>query len=161
MRKHWIKRSLIGLFGGALVAGSIAGCAGNRHGWNQADAGEFRAKMVERVGDKLELDAGQKQKLAVLADKLQAQRAAIRAAGAAGAASGAASPRAQFTALFSSDKLDQAGATQLIDEKTAAVRAGSGEVIAAAADFFDNLRPEQQQQVREFMQRGRRWGRHG
>ena len=36
------------------------------------------------------------------------------------------------------------------------------EVIAAAADFYDHLRPAQQQQVREFMERGgRRWGRHG
>jgi protein CpxP len=34
-------------------------------------------------------------------------------------------------------------------------------VIAAAADFFDNLRPEQQQKVRDFMERGRRWGHRG
>jgi protein CpxP len=34
-------------------------------------------------------------------------------------------------------------------------------VIAAAADFFDNLRPEQQQKVREFMDRRGRWSRHG
>jgi protein CpxP len=34
-------------------------------------------------------------------------------------------------------------------------------VIAAAADFFDNLKPEQQQKVRDFMERGRRWGYRG
>ena len=150
--KPWIQRALFGLFGGALIAGSIAGCSGHRHGWRDADAGEFRARMVERVSSKLELDAAQKQKLNVLAEKLHAQRMAVR---------GGADPRADFKALFTGDKLDQQRAARLVEEKTAAVRAGSPEVIAAAADFFDNLRPEQQQKVREFMERGRRWGRHG
>jgi Spy/CpxP family protein refolding chaperone len=108
--------------------------------------------MVEKIGSRLDLDAAQKLKLAVLADKLQAQRAALR---------GTADPRATLRGLFAGDKLDQAGAKKLIDEKTAAVQAGSPEVIAAAADFFDNLRPEQQQKVRDFMERGRRWGDHG
>ncbi|WP_213958439.1 Spy/CpxP family protein refolding chaperone [Variovorax sp. dw_954] len=150
--KHWIKRSLFGLFGGALVVGSIAGCAAHRHGWGEGDSAEFRAKVVERVSSKLELDSTQKQKLNVLAEKLHAQRVAMRGAG---------DPRAQFKALFAGDKLDQAGAGKLVDEKTAALRAGSPEVIAAAADFFDGLNPSQQQKVREFMDRGRRWGHRG
>jgi hypothetical protein len=34
------------------------------------------------------------------------------------------------------------------------------ELIAAFGDFYDSLKPEQQQKVREFMQRGRHgWGR--
>ncbi|PZQ71093.1 MAG: hypothetical protein DI563_17805 [Variovorax paradoxus] len=151
--KPWIRRALFGLFGGALVAGSIAGCAGHRHGWGAADSTEFREKMVERVGSRLDLDATQKQKLDVLAQKLQAQRQAMRGTG---------DPRAQFKALFAGDRLDQAAAAKLVEEKTAAVRNGSPEVIAAAADFFDHLNPAQQQKVREFMDRGgRRWSRHG
>lgn len=151
--KPWIRRALFGLFGGALVAGSIAGCAGQRHGWGATDSTEFRAKMVERVGSRLDLDATQKQKLDVLAQKLQAQRQAMRGTG---------DPRAQFKALFAGDRLDQAAAAKLVEEKTAAVRNGSPEVIAAAADFFDHLNPAQQQKVREFMDRGgRRWSRHG
>lgn len=153
--KPWIRRALFGLFGGALVAGSIAGCAGHRHGWGAADSTEFRARMVERVGSKLDLDldATQKQKLDVLAQRLQAQRQAMRGTG---------DPRAQFKALFAGDRLDQAAAAKLVEEKTAAVRNGSPEVIAAAADFFDHLNPAQQQKVREFMDRGgRRWSRHG
>jgi Spy/CpxP family protein refolding chaperone len=149
--KTWIQRSLVGLFGGALVVGSIAGCAAQRH-WGHGDSAELRARMVERVGSKLDLDTAQKQKLDVLADRLQAQRAALRGSG---------DPRAQFKALFAGDTLDQASATRLIEEKTAAMRNGSPEVIAAAADFFDHLRPDQQQKVRDFMDRGRRWGRHG
>jgi len=153
--KHWIKRTLFGFAGAAVVAGSIVGCAGHRHGWG-GDSAEFRTRMVERVGSKLELDASQKQKLTVLAEKLQAQREAMRGAG------GSGDPRSQFKALFAGNKLDQAGAARLVDEKTTAVRNGSPEIIAAAADFFDSLNVAQQQKVRDFMDRGgRRWSHRG
>ena len=149
--KRWFKRSLFGIAGAALVAGSLAGC-GHRHGWSGAsdqDRAEFRARMVERVSGKLELDVSQKQKLTVLTEKLQAQRAALRGGG---------DPRAEFRSLFAGAKLDQDRAKKLVADKTAAVQAGSPEVIAAAADFFDSLNPAQQQKVRDFMERGgRRW----
>ena len=152
--RPWFKRSLFGFAGLALAAASLGGCANQRERDWHGNSAEFRAKMVERVGSKLELDAQQKHKLAVLADKLQAQREAMRGGG---------DPRAQFRQLFAGSKLDQAGAARLVEEKTAVVKSGSPEVIAAAADFFDNLRPEQQQKVREFMERRGRghWGRHG
>ncbi len=151
--KRIIKKTLLGLFGGALIVGTLGACSHGGHGW-RGDAGspEARAQMVEKIGSRLDLDAAQKQKLAVLADKLQAQRTALR---------GGTEPREAFRGLFAGAKLDQAGAKKLIDEKTAAVQAGSPEVIAAAADFFDNLKPEQQQKVRDFMERGRRWGYRG
>ena len=150
--RSWIRRSLFGAAGLALVAAGVGGCAYQRD-WH-GNSAEFRTKMVERVGDKLELDAAQKQKLSVLAEKLQAQRESLRAGN---------DPRAQFRQLFAGDKLDQAGAARLVEEKTNAVKSGSPEVIAAAAAFFDNLRPDQQQKVREFMDRRGRghWGRHG
>jgi protein CpxP len=147
---RWFKRSIFGVAGAALVAGSLAGC-GHRHGWSAAseqDRAEFRARMVERVSGKLELDASQKQKLTVLTEKIQAQRAALRGGG---------DPRSEFRALFAGARLDQERAKKLVYEKTAAVQAGSPEVIAAAADFFDSLNPAQQQRVRDFMERGRRW----
>lgn len=152
--KHRIKKTLLGLFGGALIIGSLGACAQRGPGGMHGDMGspEARARMVEKIGSRLDLDAAQKQKLTVLADKLQAQRTALR---------GATEPRDTVRGLFAGNKLDQAGAKKLIDEKTAALQAGSPEVIAAAADFFDNLRPEQQQKVRDFMERGRRWGHHG
>lgn len=139
---RFVKRSLLGLFGGALIAASITGCAGHRF---SRDPGEMSAKIVERISSKLELDAMQQQKLAVLADKLQAQRQAMRAG---------ADPREQFKALLAGNTFDQAGAQRLINEKTDAIRSGSPEVIAAAADFFDHLNPAQQQKVRDFMARG-------
>ncbi|MGJ7510332.1 Spy/CpxP family protein refolding chaperone [Variovorax sp. GT1P44] len=147
---RWFKRSIFGIAGAALVAGSLAGC-GHRPGWSGAseqDRAEFRARMVERVSNKLELDVSQKQKLTVLTEKLQAQRAALRGGG---------DPRAEFRSLFAGAKLDQERARKLVEEKTAAMQAGSPEVIAAAADFFDSLNPAQQQKVRDFMERGRRW----
>ena len=152
--KHRIKKLLLGLFGGALIIGSLGAFAQRGPGGMHGDMGspEFRARMVEKVGSRLDLDAAQKQKLAVLADKLHAQRTALR---------GTTEPRDAFRGLFAGNTLDQAGAKKLIDEKTAALQAGSPEVIAAAADFFDNLRPEQQQKVRDFMERGRRWGHRG
>lgn len=152
--RPWIRRSLFGVAGLALAAGSVGGCAYQRmHEWRDNPT-EFRARMVERVAGKLDLDSTQKQKLTVLAEKLQAQREAMRAG---------EDPRAQFRGLFAGSTLDQAGAAKLIDEKTAAVKTGSPEVIAAAADFFDNLRPEQQQRVRDFMDRRGHgaWGRRG
>ena len=150
--KRFIKKTLLGLVGGALVIGSLGACSHRGHGgWSEASP-ESQTRMVEKIGSRLDLDAAQKQKLSVLADKLQAQRQALR---------GAQAPRAAMQGLFAGNKLDQAGANKLIAEKTAALQAGSPEVIAAAADFFDNLRPEQQQKVRDFMERGRRWGHRG
>ena len=70
-----------------------------------------------------------------------------------------ADPRAEVQALVATATLDKARAQALIEEKTGALRSKSPEVIAAAADFFDNLNPAQQQQVRDLMNRGRRgWG---
>ncbi|TAM37899.1 MAG: hypothetical protein EPN61_14670 [Burkholderiaceae bacterium] len=153
--KPWIKRSLFGIAGAAIVAGSLGACAAHRSGW-AGDPDAFRAHMVERVGGKLDLDAAQKQKLNVLVEKLQAQRIAMRDAG------GAGGTRSQFQSLFAGARLDQAGASKMVDEKIAAVRSGSPEVITAAADFFDNLNPAQQQKVRDFMAKGgRRWGHRG
>lgn len=153
--KRWFKRSLFGFAAAALAVGTVAGCSSHRHGnWSEADATAFRTKMVEKAAGKLDLDAAQKAKLDAFAQKLQAQRVALRNAG------GSGEPRAQFQALFAGHKLDRAAAAKLIDEKTGVVKAGSGEVIAAAGDFFDSLNPAQQQKVRDFMDRGgRRFGR--
>ncbi len=107
--------------------------------------------MLERAGKDLKLDDAQKQKLATLADKLRDSRAAVM---------GATDPRADIQALVAGPKFDRANAQALVEAKTAAVRTRSPELITAAADFFDSLNPEQQQQVREFMNKRRGHG-HG
>ena len=150
--KPWIKRTLIGLFGGALLIGGLTAC-GHRHGYganmSTEEAAQFRGKMVDRVSGKLDLDAAQKQKLTVLGDKLHEQRIAMMGAG--------KDPRADLKALVAGDKFDKTRAQALVTEKTAAINGKSPEVIAALADFYDSLNPAQQQKVREFMDKRGRW----
>lgn len=150
--KSWIKRTLIALFGAGVLAGGLAACS---HGYRgpgggSGDGAEWQGRMVDRVAGKLDLNEAQKQKLSSLADKMREQRQALTAGG--------AGPRAEMQKLVAGASFDKAGAQALIDEKIAAVRTKSPEVIAAMADFYDSLNPEQQQKVREFMQR--RGGRH-
>lgn len=155
--KPWIKRTLFGLFGATIIIGSLTAC-GPRYGhdgWNVSaeDRARFRERMIERVSGKLELDEDQKKRLVVLADKLHEQRSAF--AGQAG------DTRAEVQSLVAGDKFDRARAQALVSGKVAAVTAGSPEVIAALADFYDGLTAAQQAKVREFMQHRRGWRRHG
>ena len=108
--------------------------------------------MVERMSSKLDLNAEQKQRLTVLADKLHAQRLAL--------VGDKPNPRADVQALVAGDKFDRSRAQALVTEKTAALSTQSPEVIAALGDFYDSLNAAQQQKVRDFMNRGSRWGRH-
>lgn len=159
--KPWIKRTLYGLFGVSVAMGGLTACGHHRHdgaGWNQTsaeDQSRFRDRMIERAASKLDLNADQKQKLAVVADKLREQRQAVMGP--------AADPRAQVQALVAGEKFDRARAQALVAEKTAAVNGKSPEVIAALGDFYDSLNPAQQAKVREFMQGRHRggWWRRG
>jgi len=152
---HWLRKSMLAVAGSALLLGGVAGCSMTRH--TEQDRAEWHARIVQKVADRLDLDAAQRAKLETLAQKLQAQRQAMRAAG------GSGEPRAQVEALLAGPRFDQSAAQRLVDEKTQALRAGSGELIAATADFYDSLNPAQQQKVREFVERRAqgRWSRHG
>lgn len=158
--KTWLKRSLIGLAGLTVAVGGIAAAGSHRcghfgGGMSEADAAQMRSRMVDRAARELSLDATQKQQLTALADSLQAQRQALMAG---------TDPRSALKGLIAGPQFDSARAQALVGEKTEALRAGSPAVIAAAASFFDGLRPEQQQKVREFLERGGPgpWGRgHG
>ena len=148
----WIKRTLFALLGAALLAGGLSACSSG-HGWRHGQMDEqgmteMRGKMMERVGSKLNLDAAQKQKLEKLADTMQAQRKAFMG--------DTARPREAMQALIAGNTFDRTGAQTLVDAKVRAVQAGSPEMIAAMGDFYDSLRPEQQQKVRDFMQKQKR-----
>ena len=151
--KHWIKRSLIGLFGASIVVGGLTACANRHHGYSMAaseeDSAKFKTRMVERVGKALELNEQQKQRLAALGDRLREQRLAL--------IGNTTDPRAELRALVAGAQFDKARAQAIVEEKTTALRGKSPEVIAAAADFFDSLNPAQQQKVRDFMQRRHGW----
>lgn len=163
--KAWIRRSLIG---GAVLSvlglfGGLAACSHRPHGpgfaASDAEAQQWRERMVERVGKRMDLDAAQKARLATLGEALDGQRKALmpRSADGAGAA-----PRRELQALIAGPQFDRAAAQALLDSKTQAVREQGPKVLAAAADFYDSLRPEQQQQLRQALAEGRqRWGRGG
>jgi periplasmic protein CpxP/Spy len=158
--KTWIKRTLIGLAATATLLGGLAAWAHNsyrHHGWktlSAEDAAEMKTRVVDRVGKQLNLDAAQKAKLGVLADKLREQRNAL--------VGSTTNPRAELQALMAGPTFDRNKATALIQDKVGAVNTKSPEVVAAMADFYDSLKPEQQSKVREFMaKRGRGHGGHG
>lgn len=149
--KPWIKRTLFSLFGASILIGGLAGCGHHRHEYSanmSADEQSLkRGKIIERVAAKLDLTAEQRQRLGVLADKLQAQRAALVGT--------TTNPRAELQALVAGEKFDRTRAQLLLTEKTAAITSKSPDVIAAMADFYDSLTPVQQTKVREAMQGGR------
>jgi periplasmic protein CpxP/Spy len=156
--KTWIRRTLIGLFGTSVLLGGIAACShggGDHHGWrgmNGADAAQMQARLVDKAAAKLDLDAAQKARLTVLAERLRSQHQALTG--------GASDPRAEWTALIAGPAFDRAKAQALLTAKTEAVRQNGPAVLEALADFYDGLRPEQQQQLRDLMSRGHR-GRRG
>ena len=156
--RPWIRRTLLGVFGASIALGGLTACGHHRHdhkAWAEMsaeDRSKARGKVADRIAAKLELNADQKQRLSVLADKIEEQRAALM--GHAG------NPRGDLRGLVAGDKFDRAKAQALVAEKTAAVQARSPEVIAALADFFDSLDPAQQAKVRDLMQHRRhRWWR--
>ena len=158
--KTWIKRTLIGVFGASALIGGLSACSHRAHGpWgsttlSEADQVKWRAQMVERVGGRLELDAAQKARLAVLADTLAAQRKAVMGS--------SADPRTELQAMIAGERFDRSRAQALVETKTGALREASPAVIAAAADFYDSLDPAQQQKVRDVLARaGHRHGWHG
>ena len=156
--KTWLKRTLIGLAAATTLFGGLAAWAHNHHGYGHGwrtlsaeDAAQMKTRLVDKVGSKLDLDAAQKAKLGLLADKLREQRNAL--------VEGSADPRSELQAMMAGSTFDRSKAKALIDAKMGAVNQKSPEVVAAMADFYDSLKPEQQAKLREFMAKGR--GRHG
>jgi periplasmic protein CpxP/Spy len=156
--KTWIKRTLVGVFGATVLFGGLAACSHRAAGgWGDQASDEQRAqwhaRMVDRAAGRLDLDSAQRARLDTLAQTAAKQHKALR---------GATDPHDDLRALVAGDRFDRQKAQALVDGKTQALRQASPELIQAAADFYDSLRPEQQLKVREFMQRkGRRHGWHG
>lgn len=151
--KRHFKRTLIGLFGATLLVGGLSACGHHRPDYaTQLSAEEYahkRDKVVDKVASRLDLTEDQKKRLAVLGDKLYAQRTAL--------VGQTKDPRAEMKALVAGDKFDAERAQALLNEKTAALNAKSPEVIAALADFYNSLNASQQQKVRDYMDGRGRW----
>lgn len=150
--KTWLKRTLIGLAIASVLLGGMAACSHQRyHGHHaamtEADLTQLKTRFIEKASDRLDLDAAQQARLALLADAVKDQRAALLAGG--------PDPRAELQALVAGAQFDRARGLALVEGKTSAVRDKAPAVVTALADFYDSLRPEQQQKLRELLQRGR------
>jgi Spy/CpxP family protein refolding chaperone len=151
--KTWIKRSLIGLTAATVVLGGLSACGSrgdHSRSWSDERITEVRGKAIDKISSKLELNADQKAKLAVLADEMIASRKAFRGE--------SADPRTDLKSLVAGEKFDRAKAQALLDQKTRVVQGNGPKMLAAFGDFYDSLTPAQQQQVREKMERrGHGW----
>jgi protein CpxP len=155
--KPWLKRTVVGLFGASALLGGVAACSNiphGHHGWHASgdeDIAKFKARAVDKLADRLALDAAQKARLAALMDRVHEQRVALR---------GATDPRQDLLSLVKDGTFDRWHAQDLVNTKLQAVRDKGPQVIAAMAEFYDGLKPEQQQKVRDYLQRAghRRWG---
>lgn len=147
---RWIKRTLIGVTAGTLLlGGGLAAYAHRHHGeWNSA---EMQARMVDRVGSKLDLNAAQRTQLATVGDTLRAQREALMAG---------SDPRAELQSLIGGARFDRARAGALASNKITTLQTGAPAMIDALANFYDSLNPQQQAQVREFTASRGKHGRH-
>ncbi len=148
--KRNFRRGLLALFGAGLLVGGLSACGHHEHGAGMGpvsaeDAARWREKLIDRAGSELQLDAAQKARLGLLFDALREQRNAV--------VGSTVNPRDEMRALIAGEKFDRARAQALVDEKTGAVKGKSPEVIAAAADFYDGLKPEQQTKLRDWLAR--------
>lgn len=158
--RPWLRRTLLGMTVAALSLGGLTACGHNPMPWGDggqamspAEMTQHRDRMVERITSQLALDATQKKNLVALLDTVHAQRQAMMG-GAAATASGAAShPRADIQALIAGPRFDTSAAQALAERKADAMKTASPKVIAAFATFYDGLKPEQQQKVRDFLNR--------
>ncbi|MDO9286523.1 MAG: Spy/CpxP family protein refolding chaperone [Aquabacterium sp.] len=156
--KTWLKRTLIALASTGVLLGGLAACSHQRHhgshaAMSEAELVQLKARFIQKASDKLDLDAAQQARLGVLADAVKDQRAALLA--------GTPNPRADLQALVAGPQFDRSRALALVEGKTGALRDKAPAVVTALADFYDSLKPEQQQKLRELMARGRGhgWGR--
>ncbi len=70
-----------------------------------------------------------------------------------------ADPRTEFKAMIAGAKFDRSRAQAMLEQKTQVVQGQGPKLIAAMADFYDSLNPEQQKQVRERLEHRGWWGR--
>jgi Spy/CpxP family protein refolding chaperone len=142
----WLKRTLIGIAATIALGGSIAAYSQAESHWHGGppsaeDMAAHEAGMIAHIGKELDLDAAQKAKLQALADLLHKDHEAMMGS----------DHHAQLAALIAGNTFDRAGAQTLVDNKLAAIRNNAPALISAAGDFFDGLRTDQQQKVRDFM----------
>ena len=142
---------------GLLVALAAAGAvaAGGLALADRGERGDRSERIVERVGDRLELDDAQGEALRALIDTVGGLRETLRGDGVGD----------ELRALVAGPTLDQAGALAMVESRADALRASAPDVVAAAAAFYDGLDESQRAEVDGLLERvgdgrrGRGWHR--
>jgi hypothetical protein len=131
-----------------------AGSRFGRHGCRRGVAptpeqfAEQRGWIVNRITDKLSLNAEQKPLLVALIDHADAQRRVM--------VDSTTDPRAELRSWFAGAKFETERAQALINDKVDKLQTQSPAILAPLAAFYDSLNPAQQQRVRDFLDGGRR-----
>ena len=139
-RRPRLRRLLVG--GAAATALALGGLTVAYGG------GDRGARMVERAGDRLELDDAQRASLDALVSVLTETGETLR--GDVG--------RAELEALVAGPTFDQATALAMIESRADALRAAAPEIVSAAAGFYDGLDGSQRAEIDELLERAGRRG---
>lgn len=139
------RKLIIGtLLGATLVAGVTAVAHQGKRFWHDHDPQQRAEWMIERVSDKLDLDAEQTGKLTVLVEEMQTLKRALQA--------NREVLRDDLLALVSAEQLDQQALIDIVTEKTGLINSSAPRIIAALADFSNHLDPGQKARLQQFMQ---------
>jgi Spy/CpxP family protein refolding chaperone len=147
------KRIALVVSGLVLVTGLTA--CGHRFGHH--GPGDKADWMVNKVTAELKLDEAQQAKLKAIKDELLSVRKEW--------VEQREESRSTALALLDKPALDRQQAIDLINGHTQFVEQKAPEIVAAVGEFYDSLTPEQQQTLREHVQKrmehrgGHHWGR--
>ncbi len=135
--KKSIKITLIALITGATLT---AGAAYN-HRYNNGKGCNYTDRLTDRINQELELDDAQSAQLEALKQRMLTVKEDMRAQ--------RDEARQKVFALFDSTTMDREGAQTLVDEKMGSMTNLAPQLITEIGDFYDSLRQEQQQMLRE------------
>lgn len=124
-----------GIISAVVLVGSLAACGPHRSPEERAD------RMVEKISDKLELSAPQVANLEQLKTTVLDSRQRMRTEH--------EQLHQSIDEIISQPTLDQQRILELVREKTATINQEAPEIVAAMANFYDNLDLEQQADLRD------------
>ena len=134
-----------------ILVGSFTACQHHRDPEQRAEW------IVEKVTNKLELDDVQQNNLKSLSDEMLNVRKAMKQQ--------ADEKHEQLQSMLEQPTIDQSQLLSIIQTHNQLINEHAPQVVSAIADFYNSLKPEQQAEIREFMQEHRdhhdHWGHHG
>jgi len=125
---------------GIVLAVVVTACSGRFH---QRDPERHAAWLMEKATDELALDTAQQAKFKIFTDGLTESRRNLR------------SQRQQshqtLSNLLQQEKFERNKAKALVREHLLAMQGQAPKLVDAFADFYDTLKPQQRNKLREHM----------